>query len=754
MPDLEDTVDLHVTGIFSGAYDDEDVGAETGLNNLETIMNVSHIPTTIIHKDHPKDHIIGDINSATQTRRMTKISEELAMASYIKKHRRTNHKDYQNCLFAYFLSQIEPKKKVWRLVDLPKGKHAIETKWVYRNKKDERGIVVRNKARLIAQGYTKEEGIDYDEVFALVARIEAIRLFLAYASFMGFIVYQMDVKSAFLYGTIEEEVYVCQPPSFEDPQFSDKVYKVYVDDIIFGSTKKSLCTEFEGLMHKKFQMNSMRELTFFLGLQVMQRDDGIFISQDKYVADILKSFNFATVKTTSTPIETNKALLKDEEVEDVDVHLYRSMIGSLMYLTASRPDIIFAVCACARFQVTPKVSHLHAVKRIFRYLKGNPQQEVVNFLAKGIGSGDRSQCAKKQLGGAIAQLALQDWLTQEKGLAKAVMYPKRGEKSDSKAMFKDSDFDVLDDAMENVKGGSTTEQITTAGDTLNTASINVSTAGPSNGSAASPSTSTTGDIFKDEMTTIADTLVDIRSARPRTTLVVIRNVEEEPRRATSVPTVQSQEKEREQRIARERAAKQEAKDAALIKQMEDVQSKKVDVDELKKFFAAQRAAEIRNMPPTRTQLRNQMITYLKHMSKYTHNQLKSKSFEEIQKLYKKEQQWINDLADGSSKNYKIFSKNGDDFDRHKVWILIRLVKERYDTTSPEGYDLLLWGDIEDHYLSVVRKMDVWRNTRLHCDSWDYLTHVEFMMLNRRLEVDHESEMAFELLRFTRSQLKK
>ncbi|GJV62743.1 putative ribonuclease H-like domain-containing protein [Tanacetum coccineum] len=187
---------------------------------------------------------------------------------------------------------------------------------IYRNKKDERGIVVRNKARLVAQGYTQEEGIDYDEVFAPVARIEAIRLFLAYASFMGFIVYQMDVKSAFLYGTIKEEVYVCQPPGFEDPQFPDKVYKVekalyglhqapkawyetlstyliengfrrgtidktlfikkdkgdillvhmYVDDIIFGSTKKSLCDEFQQMMHKKFQMSSMRELTLFLGL--------------------------------------------------------------------------------------------------------------------------------------------------------------------------------------------------------------------------------------------------------------------------------------------------------------------------------------------------------------------------------------------------------------------------------------------------------------------------------------------------------
>ncbi|GJS24376.1 putative ribonuclease H-like domain-containing protein [Tanacetum coccineum] len=392
--------------------------------------------------------ILGDPTSAVQTRsKVNKSSEAHAFVSYVQKQRRNNHKDFHHCLFACFLSQHEPKKisealedeswvdamqeellqfeiqKVWILVDLPYGKKAIGTKWVYRNKKDERGVVVRNKARLVAQGHRQEEGIDYDEVFAPVARLEAIRIFLAFASYMGFIVYQMDVKSAFLYGKIDEEVYVSQPPGFLDPKYPEKVYKVvkalyglhqaprawyatlstfllkngyrrgtidktlflkkdkhdiilvqvYVDDIIFGSTKKSWCDEFEALMKSRFQMSSMGELTFFLGLQVKQKPNGIFISQDKYVAEILKKFDFASVKTASTPIETQKPLVKDEEASDVDVHLYRSMIGSLMYVTASRPDIMFAVCACSRFQVTPKTSHLSAVKRIFRYLKGKPK---------------------------------------------------------------------------------------------------------------------------------------------------------------------------------------------------------------------------------------------------------------------------------------------------------------------------------------------------------------------------------------------
>nr|GFB12116.1 putative ribonuclease H-like domain-containing protein [Tanacetum cinerariifolium] len=220
-------------------------GAEADLNNLESTFQVSPIPITRIHKDHPLEQVTEDLHSAPQTRRMSKNLKEHGLVSIV--NQRTNHKDFQNCLFSYVLSQMEPKKviqalkdpiwieamqeellqfklqEVWTLVDLPYGKRAIGSKWVFRNQLDERGIVIRNKSRLVAHGHTQEEIIDYDEVFSPVARIEAIRLFLAYASFKDFVVYQMNVKSAFLYGKIKKEVYVCQPSGFEDP---DKVYKV------------------------------------------------------------------------------------------------------------------------------------------------------------------------------------------------------------------------------------------------------------------------------------------------------------------------------------------------------------------------------------------------------------------------------------------------------------------------------------------------------------------------------------------------
>ncbi|GJW81684.1 putative ribonuclease H-like domain-containing protein [Tanacetum coccineum] len=281
-------------------FSDEDE-PEVDLGNILNSYAVPTTPNTRIHKDHPIKNVIGDVKSSIQTRRMTQNTNEQGFISAVYDGK--THEDLHTCLFACFLLQEGPKRiskalsdptwveamqeellqfqKVWILVDLPKGHRAIGTKWIFRNKKDERGIVIRNKERLVAQGHTQEEGIDYDEVFSPVARIEAIRLFLAYASFMGFMVYQMDVKSAFLYGQIEEE-------------------------------------------------------------------------------------------SASTPDDLEKPLVKDGDGTDVDEHLYRSMIGSLMYLIASRPDIMFVVYACARFQVTPKTSHLLAVKRIFRYLKGKP----------------------------------------------------------------------------------------------------------------------------------------------------------------------------------------------------------------------------------------------------------------------------------------------------------------------------------------------------------------------------------------------
>ncbi|GJR62653.1 putative ribonuclease H-like domain-containing protein [Tanacetum coccineum] len=346
--------DTPTDGVFSTNSFDAEEGGVADYNNLDPTIDVPSTPTLRIHKIHPQSQIIGKSTAGVQTRRKLQDSTS-------NQHRA-----------------------------LLKAGGVIGTKWVFRNKRDERGTIIKNKARLVAQGYRQEEGVDYDEVFAPVARIEAIRLFLAFASFMGFTVYQMDVKSAFLYGNITEEVYVKQPPGFEDPAHPNKVYRVvkalyglhqaprawyerlstfllkhgyrrgaidktlfikkdrrdimlvqvYVDDIIFGSTKSSMVKDFEDLMQKEF------------------KDDF--------------HFDFRTIKPASTPIEAHKSLGKDEEGEDVDVHLYRSMIGCLMYLTASRPDIMFAVCLCARFQVTPKVSHLHAVKRIFRYLKHQP----------------------------------------------------------------------------------------------------------------------------------------------------------------------------------------------------------------------------------------------------------------------------------------------------------------------------------------------------------------------------------------------
>ncbi|WVZ51889.1 hypothetical protein U9M48_002989 [Paspalum notatum var. saurae] len=291
------------------------------------------------------------------------------------------------------------RNHVWDLVEPPPNCRPIGTKWVFKNKQGEDGMVVRNKARLVAQGFCQKERIDYEETFAPVARLEAIRILLAFAASKSFKLQQMDVKSAFLNGFIEEEVYVRQPPGFESARFPDWVYKlrkalyglkqaprawyarlksfllksvfvmgsvnktlfllgrggdtlivqIYVDDIIFGGSSHTLVSSFAEQMSREFEMSLMGELQFFLGLQIKQGLEGTFVHQAKYTRDILNKFNIGDSKSMTTPMSTNTVLDADEDGEAVDQKEFRGMIGSLL------------------------TSHCQAVKRIFKYLKFTPE---------------------------------------------------------------------------------------------------------------------------------------------------------------------------------------------------------------------------------------------------------------------------------------------------------------------------------------------------------------------------------------------
>ncbi|GJR12945.1 retrovirus-related pol polyprotein from transposon TNT 1-94 [Tanacetum coccineum] len=350
--------------------------------------------------------------------------------------------DAEVCMYGLTISTIEPKNikeamldhswnesmqdelnqfkrlDVWELVECPVGRNIIAVKWIWKNKTDAKNMVIRNKSRLVAKGYRQEEGIDFEDSFAPVARLEAVRIFVAYAAHKNFPIFQMDVKTAFLNGPLKEEVFVRQPDGFVDPEFPNHVYRlkkalyglkqaprawydklssfliehhftkgivdptlitrrhggdillvqIYVDDIIFGSTKPVFAKRFEKLMKDNFEMSMIGEMKFFLGLQVHQSPRGIFICQSQYTMDILKKHGMEKCDAVSTPMATTK-LDADLQGTPVDQTKYRSMIGGLMYLTASRPDIAYATFVCARYQARPTDKHLKEVKRIFRYLR-------------------------------------------------------------------------------------------------------------------------------------------------------------------------------------------------------------------------------------------------------------------------------------------------------------------------------------------------------------------------------------------------
>ncbi|GKE23720.1 retrovirus-related pol polyprotein from transposon TNT 1-94 [Tanacetum coccineum] len=315
------------------------------------------------------------------------------------------------------LHQFE-RLEVWELVPRPDGKNIISIKCLWKNKSDASNIVIRNKSRLVAKGYKQEEGIDFEESFAYVARLEAVRMFVAFTAHKNITIFQMDVKTTFLNGSLKEEVYVSQPDGFVNPDFPDHVYRlkkvlyslkqaprawydklssfliehhftkgivdptlftrchggdillvqVYVDYIIFGSTNLDFSKRFANLMKNNFEMSMMGELKFFLRLQVHQSPCVTIKSQSQYAIELLKKHGMDECVSMSTPMAIEK-LDADLQGTPTNQMTYRRMIGGLMYLTASRPDIAFATFVCARYQARPTVKHLKEVKRIFRYLR-------------------------------------------------------------------------------------------------------------------------------------------------------------------------------------------------------------------------------------------------------------------------------------------------------------------------------------------------------------------------------------------------
>ncbi|GJV84776.1 retrovirus-related pol polyprotein from transposon TNT 1-94 [Tanacetum coccineum] len=376
-------------------------------------------------KDHPLENIISELARPVSTR--LQIHEEALFCCYDAFLTAVEPKTYKDALTQVCwieamqeeLNEFE-RLDVWELVPRPDKVIVITLKWIYEVKLDELGSILKNKARLVARGYRQEEGINFEESFAPVARLEAIRIFLAFAAHMNMVVYQMDVKIAFLNGNLREEVYVSQPDEFVDKDKPNHVYKlkkalyglkqdprawydmlssflvsqdfskgsvdptlfirrdgkelllvqIYVDDIIFAASTPELCDLFSKIMCLKFKMSMMGKISFFLGLQISQSPRGIFINQSKYALESLKKYGFDSCDLVDTPMVEKSKLDEDKEGKAVDLSHYRGMIGTLLYLTTSRPDLQFAICMCARYQARPTEKHLNAVKRIFRYLKG------------------------------------------------------------------------------------------------------------------------------------------------------------------------------------------------------------------------------------------------------------------------------------------------------------------------------------------------------------------------------------------------
>nr|GEV86939.1 retrovirus-related Pol polyprotein from transposon TNT 1-94 [Tanacetum cinerariifolium] len=392
-------------------------------------MNNDSFFGLLFPEDHPLENIISQLARPVSTR--LQLHEQALFCychAFLAFVEPKTYKEAltQSCWIKAMQEELNEfeRLEVWELVPRPDKVMVITLNWIYKVKLDELGGILKNKARLVARGYRQDEGINFEESFASVARLEAIRIFLVFAAHMNMVVYQMDVKTVFLNGNLREEVYVSQPEEFVDPYNANHVYKlkkalyglkqaprvwydmlssfmisqdffkgsvdptlfihrdgkelllvqIYVDDIIFTVSTPELCYLFTKIMCLKFKMSMMGKISFFLGLQISQCPRGIFINQSKYALESLKRYGFKSCDLVDTPMVEKSKLDEDKEGKYVDLSHYRGMIGTLLYLIASRPDLQFAICMCARYQARPIEKHLHTVKRIFWYLRGTVNQ--------------------------------------------------------------------------------------------------------------------------------------------------------------------------------------------------------------------------------------------------------------------------------------------------------------------------------------------------------------------------------------------
>ncbi|GJY86442.1 putative ribonuclease H-like domain-containing protein [Tanacetum coccineum] len=839
---------------------------------------------------------------------MIKNLKEHGLFSLVQQ--RTNHKDFQNCLFACFLSQEEPKKvinalkdpswieaiqdellqfklqKVWTLVDLPNGKRAIGTKWVYMNKKDERGIVIKNKERLVAQGYTQEEGIDYDEVFAPIARIEAIRLFLAYASFKDFVVYQMDVKSAFLYGKIEEEVYVCQPPGFEDPDFPDRVYKV--EKTLYGLHQAPRACDYAGAsLDRKSTTGGCQ----FLGCRLIswQCKKQTVVANSATEAEYIAASNcygqfWDTVKAKTVNEEVQLQALVDKKKVIINKYTIRRDIqledaeGTECLPTATifkeltrmgrkqRKDTEVSQPSGPTELMADETKNVRSVPTHSNdpLLSGEDNLKLNELMLKRrVKKLEKKQRSRTHKLRRLYKVGLSDKVVSSDDEASL------GDQEDASKQGRKIIDIVADEDITLDSNHVDTDPDMFGVHDLHGDEVFVEIEEPVVNAATTITTTATTTIADEVEMTSTQTLVEIKSAKPKVKGIVMQDPSESTRTISSQQPSQvkgqgSKDKGKEKMIEPEKPLKkknqvlvdeqeairlqaqfdEEAKvvrekeeaNVVLVAQWDDIQDKAETyynkgkeeqdyelaariqaqeqeeltieeksrlfvelMDKRKKHFARLRAEEQRRKPLTKAQKRNQMCTYLKNMAGFTHNQLKNKSFDEVQKAFDKTMSWIDsfvpvdsevvkgskDRAEGSETRAEGSSKRAgedlqqestkkqkmdDDKEKEELKQCFEIVPDDGDDVTIDATPLSVKIPIVDYKIYQEGKKSFFQIIRADGKTQMYLTfskmlknfdredlEVLWKIVKARFKktepVDYESEMAYELLRLVKKQLK-